>query len=146
MSTARGREGFSLVEVLVVVSIVVVVAGLLLPQAGKVLAARENANTPLKVAELVKRAQSLAFSTERRVRVYVDYRARVASLQLKDGSAWQEVDKVALPSSLPEVVSAQGPVEVVFDERGLLALSPPGGVILNGKRVIVSRWGEVVVR
>lgn len=148
MWTGRRPEtkGFTLPELLVVLSVLGLLLAVLVPGVGAVLRNREAADAPRRVAALIRSASALAASQEVYVEVVHDPSGRRIYLTRAKSSAGPFLPlgpeyQVRLSPSV--AVTPQG-FALRFDPRGLLlAPSYPFSLTVGGKTLSVSRWGEV---
>ena len=132
------RRGFTLVELLVAISIVALVSAVAFPMLGGVYGKRQRAEAVQKVAALVRTAAATASSRETPLSVY----ATSSLVEIRSNNTPLGADyAVVLPPG--STVSPQGEV-FRFDERGRLVSGST--LSLNGKTLSVSRWGQVVVQ
>ncbi len=146
MWTASRRSGFTITEVLVALSILFLLLVAFFPRMGVVFSNREAADTPKRVAALIRTASSLAASQEVYVQVVHDPSGRRIYLtrSLSASGPFEYLGpeyQVRLPSRVD--VSPSG-FTLLFDPRGILQSSSyPVTLTVGGKTLSISRWGEV---
>ncbi len=146
MWTASRRSGFTITEALVALSILFLLLVVFFPRMGVVFSNREAADTPKRVAALIRTASSLAASQEVYVQVVHDpsgrriYLTRSPSASGPFGYLGPEY-QVRLP---PRVDVNPSGFTLLFDPGGILQSSSyPVTLTIGGKTLTISRWGEV---
>lgn len=140
------RNGFTIVEVLVALGILFLLLVALFPRMGAVFSAREVADTPKRVAALIRTASSLAASQEVYVRVVHDPSGKRIYLARSPSASGPFEDlgpeyQVRLP---PRVNVGPSGFTLLFDPRGILqSASYPVALTIGSATLSISRWGEV---
>jgi type II secretory pathway pseudopilin PulG len=146
MWTVSRRSGFTITEVLVALGILFLLLVTFFPRMGAVFSNREAADTPKRMAALIRTASSLAASQEVYVQVVHDPSGRRVYLT-RSSSASGPFEylgpeyQVRLP---PRVDVNPSGFTLLFDPRGILQSSSyPVTLTIGGKTLSISRWGEV---
>jgi len=146
MWTGSRHSGFTITEALVALGIFFLLLAVFFPRMGVVFSSREVADTPKRVAALIRTASSLAASQEVYVQVVHDpsggriYLTRSPSASGPFEYLGPEY-QVRLP---PRVNVSPSGFTLLFDSRGILqSPSYPVTLTIGGKTLSISRWGEV---
>lgn len=138
MSTGTAK-GYTLAEVLVVVSILAILAAVALPRIGQSILNRARLDAVPKTAVLIRTAQSLAYSKS--ISTHVVVSSSGATLMECPTITCTVVQRVVYPPG----TSVSG-ATLIFSPQGLLqSPNPPATLTIQGRRITVSRWGEVAV-
>jgi prepilin-type N-terminal cleavage/methylation domain-containing protein len=146
MWTDSRRSGFTITEVLVALGILSLLLIAFLPRTGSAFWSREEADTPKRVAALIRTASSMAASQEVYVQVAHDPSGRRIYLTRSPSASgpFEELGpeyQVRLPSRVS--VKPAG-FTLLFDSKGILqSASYPVTLTVGGKNLSISRWGEV---
>ena len=150
-SARRGAGGLTLVELLVVLTIIAIAAGVVLPHAGGSMSSLRLRQAALTLAEHVRFAQALAVDRERPARLQIERAARRYRTELADnmlGLEFHPAPGIAGPAvSLPEKVEFQE-IQFAFSPDGMedTLLFDPLGQWTSGQMVLTDGTSRYLVR
>jgi type II secretory pathway pseudopilin PulG len=146
MWTDSRRSGFTITEVLVALGILFLLLVAFLPRMGGIFWSREVADTPKRVAALIRTASSLAASQEVYVQVVHDSSGRRIYLTRSPSPSgpFMELGPEYQVRLSPRVNVAPSGFSLLFDPRGILQSSSyPVTLTIGSQTLSISRWGEV---
>lgn len=144
----RGAAGFSLIEILVVVGLVAILAGMTAPAVSGALERYELISASQQVASTIRAARIQAVARNSRVRTRVVQNAPPApdeyQNELWDGAAWVALNEL---NELADDLSFGGSVNIQFETNGRIG-APVNIVVTNGtveqdRTISVSTSGQV---